>query len=616
MLNRLFLLPLLFCFSVAGPLHAATTEPYEGSRIFWDPATRHTVFSSGGYARILQLQDGRLMAVCESSGIKASFSSNGGATWTAARTIAPNASQLPNCVPDLIQLADGTIIVAYNPRPSSPYSAERRFGIRCRRSTDNGQSWSDEIFVNDADFTFNNGCWEPSMLELPSGELQLYFADEGPFTASDEQQISLCRSFDGGLTWSSAQRICFRAGFRDGMPVPVLLPASSEIVVAIEDNGWGYGDFLPTTVRTTLDDNWNSWVDANSDAREMALDLQFCPVAKGGAPYLRVLPWGETVLSHQSPLDNDGNIQMRVAVGDDGARKFKAVSTPFGQKGTNPQGLWNSLAVIDTGIVVAVSGINGCIEMIKGYPTRLLQAPFAHPIVDGRQRTTEGYFKKSASQIILGSQTGTRLTADFAYDLDSLYFTAKVTDNTRTEPSASKPDAVALMIDTEGSPTTRPQASAYRIVATPDGTIKFYSGSNTWRPITTDIVETIHVAKLNNSSYYLVEVAIPWSTLGCTSAPVGKRMTATVNLTDNQSGTILTEDIPDANELKPWTWMEFRLKELPVGIRDVRNNDNRSSMRSSAHQLYDLSGRPASSHARGLTILRRPDHSVLKLLVK
>ena len=53
---------------------AHALEPYSGSRIFWDTASRRTVFSGGGYARIIELQDGRLMAVCESGGIKIAFS--------------------------------------------------------------------------------------------------------------------------------------------------------------------------------------------------------------------------------------------------------------------------------------------------------------------------------------------------------------------------------------------------------------------------------------------------------------------------------------------------------------------------------------------------------------
>ena len=217
------LLIVFFILSSTFSTMADNVAPYSGSRIFWDQSTRKTVFSSGGYSRIIQLHDGRLMAVCESNGINIAFSGNLGATWSSPVKIVTNTNNTPNCVPDLIQLADGTIIVAYNPRPAEPYTQDRKFGIRCKRSTDNGVTWSDEIFIYDAKHTFADGCWEPSMLELPSGELQVYFADEGPYTGSNEQQISLCRSYDGGKTWSKASVVSFRAGYRDGMPSPVLL---------------------------------------------------------------------------------------------------------------------------------------------------------------------------------------------------------------------------------------------------------------------------------------------------------------------------------------------------------------------------------------------------------
>jgi hypothetical protein len=46
------------------------------------------------------------------------------------------------------------------------------------------------------------------------------------------------RSRDGGRTWGAAERAGFRAGHRDGMPVPVSLADGSGVAVAIEDNGW------------------------------------------------------------------------------------------------------------------------------------------------------------------------------------------------------------------------------------------------------------------------------------------------------------------------------------------------------------------------------------------
>ena len=114
---------------------AGNVTPYKGSRIFWDTTSRSVVFGTGWYARMIQLQDGRLMAACEHGGIDISFSNNGGKSWTSPTKIVSNTNNVPNCVPDLIQLKDGTIIVAYNPRPNTPYTEDRRFGMRCKRSS-------------------------------------------------------------------------------------------------------------------------------------------------------------------------------------------------------------------------------------------------------------------------------------------------------------------------------------------------------------------------------------------------------------------------------------------------------------------------------------------------
>ncbi len=137
-MRKNFLCLLLSVLSLS--ISAATVARYNGSRIFWDARQPTTVFSSGGYARLIELNDGRLLACCESGGIKVSFSSNKGKSWSTPSLIAPNANNTPNCVPDLIQLSDGTIVVGYNPRPSKPYTGDRRFGIRVRRSTNNGRT--------------------------------------------------------------------------------------------------------------------------------------------------------------------------------------------------------------------------------------------------------------------------------------------------------------------------------------------------------------------------------------------------------------------------------------------------------------------------------------------
>ena len=538
----------LFCSLCA---FAAKTQPYTGSRIFWNSRTPVKVFSGGGYARVMELQDGRLMACCEWSGIRISFSSNKGQTWKEPTTIVTNTNNVPNCVPDMIQLRDGTIIVAYNPRPSTPYTDDRRFSIRLKRSTDNGRTWGKEIIVYDAGSTPEVGCWEPCLLELPSGELQLYFADESPYDKNADQQISICRSFDKGLTWSEPACVSYRAGFRDGMPVPVLLQDSTTIAVAIEDNGWGYNDFVPTIVRNPVARNWSTFVPASNTYRSKAIDYKYCPLATGGAPYLRVLPNGETVLSHQSPYNHSGKADMYVYVGNNSARNFKAMSSPFPVP-QNQQALWNSLAVIDTGVVVAVAGYGGGIKMVKGYPKHQLEVPYGHPIVDGVRTVSEGYFSSRGEQVLMGSETETYTYADLAYDEDSLYLICRVYDN-QLVAEGEHADVVSIGIDMERAPYTTPQISSFRYDVSPDATFILFRGTgSTWDKQDASVS---HLAFRTGSEYYTFEMAIPWSELGREKAPLGDSMTFNILVTNGDGASHVVEQIADTKPNGPYTWM-------------------------------------------------------------
>jgi len=568
----IFLLSLLVTF----PVFAGKVTPYKGSRIFWDTTSRKTVFSTGWYARIIELQDGRLMAACEHSGIDIAYSSNKGVSWSSPEKLVSNTNNTPNCVPDLIQLRDGTIIVAYNPRPSTPYTEDRRFGMRCKISTDNGTTWSSEINVYDASYIWDDGCWEPTLMELPDGEVQLYYSDEGPYTSSNEQNISVCRSFDGGWTWSAPDIVSFRSGYRDGMPCPIILKDQSEIVLTIEDNGWpGVGDFFPTTVRCPLETNWhNYYVDASSENREKTLDFSYCPNATGGAPYLRMLPWGETVMSYQSAYNHNGKLNMYVALGDSTARNFKSMQHPFRISDTETV-MWNSLCVIDTGVVVAVGGVNNSIELIKGYALEKLQAPFGRPSIDGKLTRNEGYYNPTAQQIQLGVETGTRMIADFAYDNDSLYFIARVTDKTQKAIVGSYGDGVTLELDYENESFAAPSDACRRFFLRLYGTYDSYIGSSTLNKWTKTTIEGIRQVVGAASAYYIIEAAIPWSALGVTS-PQGKTMRANVICQNRGESTtdIATEGIVDANRDKPYTWMDLYLQPSgETGIKHVKTEE-------------------------------------------
>ena len=573
-------------------LAAADDQVYGSSRIFWDSSTRTTVFPTGWYARIVQLHDGRLMAACEHNGIEVSFSSDRGQTWSNPTRIAQNHDNIGMRVPDLTQLSDGTIVVCYNPRPEEPYTTDRKFGIRCKRSTDNGQTWSSEIFVYDAQHTFSDGCWEPSLLELPSGELQLYYSDEGIYTQSNEQNISLCRSFDGGQTWGLPEIVSFRSGYRDGMPCPVLLSDHSEIVLTIEDNGWpGVGDFFPTTVRCPLEVNWkNYYVDAASTNRAKTLDFTFCPNATGGAPYLRVLPWGETVMSYQSAYGRDGHLSMYVALGNEQARNFRSLQHPF-KVDDKQTVLWNSLCVIDTGIVVAVGGVGSKIEMIKGYPVRRLQAPYAHATVDGQQSRDDGYYKPQATQILMGIERAVRTTADICYDADSIYFTARVSDRTAHALNNAFGDGVTLLLDVPGRLGKAPLDGMHRIFLRRAGTAQLSHGGDSKKRWTTDNNLHVHLQVTEKNTYYIVEAAIPWADLSVEEPSQGGVMYMNIEVQDNTQGDYYPEKeyLPDGRRDESWTWMELYLQPNPNPAGITSHTIRRTPQAASCY--YDLQGR-------------------------
>jgi hypothetical protein len=230
-------------------------------------------------------------------------------------------------------------------------------------SDDSGKSWSQGHDLYIADTEFKNGCWEPTALQLPSGEVHIYFANEAPYTESAEQEISLMRSYDEGKSWSKAERVSFRAGKRDGMPVPIYLPHSKEVAMAIEDNGIR-GRFKPVIIRTR-----NCWKDGfvagDDNRREEALAAR-CTVEDkvyAGAPYLIRLGEKHTLLSIQSTEGRKGKdhkfANMQVYVGNKNARNFCNRTTPLPNLNENGSALWNSLAQIDDKRVIAVMSVRG-----------------------------------------------------------------------------------------------------------------------------------------------------------------------------------------------------------------------------------------------------------------
>ncbi|WP_407425844.1 sialidase family protein [Arcticibacter sp.] len=368
MKQSVFFVQLFVCIAFLAPNVPAVGQGHQepATRIAWDYSSMMQLADRGGYPRFARLHDSSIIVIYETSrgSIHLKRSSDEGGTWTAPTevfsqfvyTSLEGKSVIVNTAnPELKQLKNGDLIIACNYRPSAPEVAP--FSIVIRRSTDNGKTWLPPQSLYSAAPRFIDGCWEPAFLQLPNGELQVYFANENPYQRSDEQEISMISSNDNGITWTKKiKTISFRAGRRDGMPVPVLV--GDEIVVSIEDNK--IGQFKPYTVRTSISDNWREPVLANSHSRNYALAEPVSDSVYMGAPYLIQLPNGETLLSYQTNENraHDWELStMEVAIGNNRARNFRRKTRPFDLP-LDKQAKWNSIALWDERTVVALSASN------------------------------------------------------------------------------------------------------------------------------------------------------------------------------------------------------------------------------------------------------------------
>lgn len=352
---------LLLFFSLLVPIGSflcafASADP---PRIEWQRDTLCLIQRDACYGRIVREASRTLLCCFEWRGqIWVKHSEDEGHSWRDAIQVTHyehgNAAN-----PELLQLLNGTILCFYNERPGDGIHP---FQIAFCTSEDSGQSWSHKEVLYTADTVGENGCWEPAAIQLPDGEIQVFFANENPYRSSTEQEITLIRGDPDAKSWKEPERISFRPGHRDGMPVPVMLQDGKGIAVAIEDNGL-CGAFKPVILHTSRSVNWNQpSIDGGSVHRWSALKRELAPEVYAGAPYLRQMPSGETLLSFQIQDENRSQRQMTVYVGDSEARNFDSGSFPFDLPGDVPC-QWGSLFIKDDRTVTAVGT-----TLIEGVP--------------------------------------------------------------------------------------------------------------------------------------------------------------------------------------------------------------------------------------------------------
>ncbi|HEX9150988.1 MAG TPA: exo-alpha-sialidase, partial [Flavobacterium sp.] len=453
----------------------ASKPAVEGIRIAWDYTSLTQVSDKNnteynGYARLVQLYDKKLICTYESGGaILVKTSRDFGSTWSESLKVVSGTASVNMTTPDIIQLEDNSILICYNPRPIAGGNTSDKFSVNTIKSDDGGLTWTKNQVVYEADSDFENGCWEPSMLQIPGGEIQLFFSNENGYRHSNEQNISLIRSSDNALTWSATpQIVSFRAGKRDGMPSPILLKKQTEIVFSIEDNGVD-NQFKPYIIRNSISENWKQTVDATSNNRNYALEEVLTNGIYAGAPYLSQVSTGEVLMSYQGTENrttNDiTNADMKVAIGTNTAKNFNRKSTPF-IISTGKSALWNSITVLDDDTVVALTSTNqfsnsSQIWMIKGHILPEINTLRETAIVDGLNN--EAVWSEE-SPVFIGQKSSTQLTANFTYDSSFLYLFAQVKDSKIVSTDAlTESDGLNLYLDPKNKNIIAPGNSIFKL---------------------------------------------------------------------------------------------------------------------------------------------------------
>ena len=565
---------LIFSFFLYADLFAYQ----DGSRIAWDYTTGKYV-TNGVYSRVKRLNTGELALVySDGPNVYIRKSSDNGGTWSGQVLVASQASY-NNTNADMIQLSNGWLLYAWNGRPVTDGTVP--YIIKTKLSKDNGATWVNEQLIYTADVVAANGCWEPALIQLPSGEIQLFFSNENPYRNSNDQEIDMVRSYDNAATWSGIVVTSHRSGGRDGMPIPLYLKNNSNLVYSIEDPGYN-GTFKPVIISSSVQSDWNGGtVPGNSPNRWGALRSDYALPASvyAGAPYLIQMANGETVISCQSEQGrNAGNSTMQVYIGDENAQNFSRQNTPFPYLAAAGTANWNAMLALDENTIMATSSINTAgngpsgIWIITGKIIPPINASIGNITIDGQIKDTEWNTPSSA---FIGSYSNTNTTMKTSYDANNLYVLMDVNDQHLWNNSSTlwNDDGIEIYLDPQNKNCNGICTGLYKLLFNIGNNTLFQQCNSqgawdTWTPSGVNY-KIKYSGTINNATDtdqgYVVEVAIPWSQIG------GKPSAAWgihAKLHDNQDGgtvNITHEELSGANANIASTWLRINLNNMPNG---------------------------------------------------
>lgn len=229
------------------------------------------------------------------------------------------------CNPEMTRLQNGWIIltVVANGNPETNNNCK----VLACLSKDGGQTWGDPMIVG------RGRTWEPMVVQLPGGDLELLVSSEAAWyegTGAQLQEIVSARSTDNGETWTSFKRASFKPGARDGMPVAVVMQGNKGVLFIEESVN---GGISPSLVHRPLDGSWDTadW-DGVEDSNRWNTSLN----RYAGAPYMIQLATGEFLMMAHTSQTGDvwQTCRPQVVMADNTGHGFKYLREPL--SGNNP----------------------------------------------------------------------------------------------------------------------------------------------------------------------------------------------------------------------------------------------------------------------------------------
>ena len=490
------------------------------------------------YPRIKRLSDGSLLMSFSNHhygwNIYVRRSGDNGKTWSEARMLRashPATSSVGKdekvfVNPDFIELKDGRVLLAYQWRYKEGYwdvpNTNNNCGIEIMFSSDKGRSFSEPREM------YRGRCWEPAMLQLPSGEIQMYItSSQDVVNEVSYPRTVVIRSFDGGETWQGKKMATYldneaisrtidgRFAY-DGMPSGVWLDDNNGIAVPLEVwHGKLVVDQTPIVVKTSVAENWRT--DQKKilekggpdypDKKQINKDL----VAYG--PYSTKLGTGEMVILCNGTYKGVQGIWT--LIGDKKADNFRFATSPF-------DGYWGSIDYIGNNTLIATSTLRytdsnkvdrAKVLVMKGrlnYSKVIAKGDLDMPSLQSFNSDKNNYW-------FLGKSAPSAVFSNFGYTSQHFILGTYLFDKDLASYTPENSDASVLLLSRENK---RGVIQNYKIVVNGGGDVLVFREENySWRLIDKSKTKDIEVVGSINKAGdddlgFAAKIKIDWGLIG------------------------------------------------------------------------------------------------------